>query len=478
MGKSDAKDLGRNKPHSGSGITTPKVSEPANPPNSERSSHSQNSTPMAKTVGDKDDRGTGAQRANGPTKPAKVQQDKNFVQGLSTRMEKCENLMLTQAQQTKEFQNMMLNQLQEFKTNSQIYWNEYEEDYEYGYDHDEPQSENIIPDPPLHEDMSLSNESVPLPNNNINNSKDGSALAASALPSTSAVIDNTSTATQPSMIKPVDKASDLGFAARFAVIDTLGDSIQDSIASGIDYLSGNPPDTAELSNTYDKYKCPSNCTNLVVPLVNSEIWNNVPSHTRSWDLKLQKLQKPLVTGIIALARGLSATDSADLEHQDALALLTSANFELNCLRKESIKPSLNSKYHHLCKPDVKVTRNLFGDNLSQQVKEIAEVQKTAMGVTMRPRGNFRQHPYSRPYTRPQFTQGYRSGLGLQNNFLGRGFRPGFKSRTPYMYNRQARQRGRGWGRGRGYQTPFQNLTTNQKLQPTQSAAAASLGHPL
>ena len=300
MGKSEAKDLGRNKPQSSSGNTTQKVSEPANPPNSERSSHSQAITPMAKTMGDKDDRSTGAQRSKGPAKSAKVQQDNTSVQGLSTRMEKCEHLMLTQAQQTKEFQNTMLNQLQEFKANSMYYWSEYEEDYDYGYD----ESENQIPEtPPIHEDMSLRSETVPLPININNNVNDGTALAASALPTASAVIDNTSTATppsmiQPSLIKPVDKAADLGFAARFAVLESLGDPILDSVAGGIDYLSSNTlPDTAELGNAYDKYKCPSNCKNLVVPLVNSEIWNNVPSHTRSWDLKLQKVQKPLVTGI-------------------------------------------------------------------------------------------------------------------------------------------------------------------------------------
>ena len=195
----------------------------------------------------------------------------------------------------------------------------------------------------------------------------------------------------------------------------MGDPIEESVASGIKYLSSNTlPDTQALENTYDKYKCPSNCENLVVPRVNTEIWNNVQASTRSRDLKLQKIQKPLIAGITALAKGISnnaiTNATPGFELQDSLALLTSANFELNCLRKDSIKPNLLKQYHHLCKPEVKVTRNLFGDNLSQQVKELAEVQKTALGVTMRTnstRGQFRHQPYFRP----SFNRGARMGAG-------------------------------------------------------------------
>ena len=44
---------------------------------------------------------------------------------------------------------------------------------------------------------------------------------------------------------------------------------------------------------------------------------------------------------------------------------------------------MNQRYTHLCKPSVAVTKWLFGDNLSNQVKDLREEQKTTAGVRRR-----------------------------------------------------------------------------------------------
>lgn len=62
-----------------------------------------------------------------------------------------------------------------------------------------------------------------------------------------------------------------------------------------------------------------------------------------------------------------------------------------------MKPEMNPKYLHLCKPSVPVTKWLFGDNLSGQVKDLQEEQKTTAGVLKRqlqPQPRRRYQPYN------------------------------------------------------------------------------------
>lgn len=127
-----------------------------------------------------------------------------------------------------------------------------------------------------------------------------------------------------------------------------------------------------------KYLPPSNCPILDVPKVNPVIWEKISPFTRiSRDLKLTRVQKLLTRGLTAYTRSLSSTHLTETQ-QDALALLSNANFELNSLRKEQIKPDMNPAYSHLCKAPV--TKFLFGDDLGKRVKDLKEEQKATLGV--------------------------------------------------------------------------------------------------
>ena len=66
---------------------------------------------------------------------------------------------------------------------------------------------------------------------------------------------------------------------------------------------------------------------------------------------------------------------------DSLSLLAHANTELNNRRKELIKPDLHTDYKHLCSASTTVTAELFGDDLSKQVKDISEVKRVGRKVT-------------------------------------------------------------------------------------------------
>ena len=58
---------------------------------------------------------------------------------------------------------------------------------------------------------------------------------------------------------------------------------------------------------------------------------------------------------------------------DSLSLFAHANAKLNTRQKELIKPDLHSDYKHLCSASIPVTAELFGDDLSKQVKDISEI---------------------------------------------------------------------------------------------------------
>ena len=146
-----------------------------------------------------------------------------------------------------------------------------------------------------------------------------------------------------------------------------------------------------LQDKINKYPQPENCEALTKVRVNQLIWDNLSSTIRSQDLKFQKVQTAIVKGMTALAR---VTDAIlkrvneinggkvlAQEAIDSLSLLAHANTELNNRRKELIKPDLHTDYKHLCSASTTVTAELFGDDLSKQVKDISEENRVGRKVT-------------------------------------------------------------------------------------------------
>ena len=146
-----------------------------------------------------------------------------------------------------------------------------------------------------------------------------------------------------------------------------------------------------LQDKINKYPQPENCEGLTKVRVNQLIWDNLSSTIRSQDLKFQKVQTSIVKGMTALARvtdailkrvnKISGGKVLAQEAIDSLSLLAHANTELNNRRKELIKPDLHTDYKHLCSASTTVTAELFGDDLSKQVKDISEVNRVSRKVT-------------------------------------------------------------------------------------------------
>ncbi|KAJ8041498.1 hypothetical protein HOLleu_12329 [Holothuria leucospilota] len=195
-----------------------------------------------------------------------------------------------------------------------------------------------------------------------------------------------------------------------------GPSLQQKIADIISKMLSGTLSETKLQEKCNKYLKPQNCERLQPTRVNQLVWDKLRSTTRNMDLKFQKVQLPLMKGFVALAYfseyflQIPNVDKGRLhELFDAMSLLAQANSQLNLARRELIKTDLSKAFKHLCSAAVPITTQLFGDDVSKHVKEIAETRK--MGFKIANRGTFTR---SRPY-------GQSSGRGRgRGHFLSRG----------------------------------------------------------
>ena len=162
-----------------------------------------------------------------------------------------------------------------------------------------------------------------------------------------------------------------------------GPKVNEDLAEIVNGLIQKGLSDEKLQDKLNKYPSPENCAALCKVKVNQLIWDNLQPNTRSQDLRFQKVQTAMTKGMAAIVR---ATDTL-LAHvttfpagkeiieymTDAFALCAHENSELNIRRKELIKPDLHEDYKHLCSASVPSSSQLFGDDLSKQVKDLNKV---------------------------------------------------------------------------------------------------------
>lgn len=229
----------------------------------------------------------------------------------------------------------------------------------------------------------------------------------------------------------------------------FGSPVNEQIAQNLTTMLTTQINETKLADTMNTYLSPQNIPALKVPAVNEEIWHPAQPRARSIDVKAQKVQKSLQSGISALVSNLDKPSQSQI---DALACLSAANTELNAMRREIFRAELAPKYLHLCRPSVKVTDFLFGDNLANTLRDIESTNKATSQVVKNPirsRGFNRNQPY-RPQFRPSM------GRGWKKNFLGYG-----QWAAPAFYPPQVRGR----GRGRGLRQRQQSQAQPAQAQP-------------
>lgn len=177
--------------------------------------------------------------------------------------------------------------------------------------------------------------------------------------------------------------------------------------------------------------------------VNPLIWEKLRSETRSADIKLQKVQFLIIKSAIPSVQAIEALnkvqdqipkDILDVpalmkQLSDVIALTACATHELNMRRREAIKPDLNQEYKHLCSPTVPVTEFLFGSDLSQHIKDMAEANRVACRLSS-------SRKYSNNKDRSSYKHAFKKykGFGCKNRDYNhnkrdlKSFRPSYRQK--------------------------------------------------
>ncbi|CAC5415403.1 unnamed protein product [Mytilus coruscus] len=134
---------------------------------------------------------------------------------------------------------------------------------------------------------------------------------------------------------------------------------------------------------------PDNCSLMVVPKVNKEIWENIPNQAHSSDVYLQEVQKSMMAGmvpIVNLANQLAIKKEpidpsiVKSELSDSISLMGHAYYSLSMKRRYDIRRFLNPRYQRVCSHDIPVNENLFGDNIMSRIKELGDPTKIPIGI--------------------------------------------------------------------------------------------------
>jgi hypothetical protein len=177
--------------------------------------------------------------------------------------------------------------------------------------------------------------------------------------------------------------------------EVCGEAVNEKLATIVNNVGVNKMSETRMKEQLENIKRPENFKYLAVTKVNPEIWSKLSQPTRSRDLKFQKVQNALMKGISAVVQAthalyesLQKPDDSTLDVCSVVKLLTEgsalildANLELNFRRRESMLPDWNSRYKQLCSTHLPFTTLLFGDELTQQVKNINETNKVGIAVT-------------------------------------------------------------------------------------------------
>ena len=158
----------------------------------------------------------------------------------------------------------------------------------------------------------------------------------------------------------------------------------------------------------NKYSVPENSKQLTITRATPAVWRASSPHTRKNDLKLQHIQKLLVTSLRPLAilfhRLLTASNmlgNTNLNEvlncfSDTIALICSANREIKLKMRDQTQPDLKSDYKLLCTQQVSITQFLFGDILFGDMSEIIAASKLTQSLAKT----------KSSYSRSQFSIGF------------------------------------------------------------------------
>jgi hypothetical protein len=232
-----------------------------------------------------------------------------------------------------------------------------------------------------------------------------------------------------------DENDDDFFQEMVGAIDIRGDedvpgaALVESWASKINLAWTTKVPKTTMTSLLTKFRTPTNLTDMRVPRMNKEIWRLCDKFQRKNDLNMAQSQRCLIkaaTGVLnlhdhfaTLPRG--TRQLAMQTTVDIVSLLGKVNREVVSKRKMLIRPNLKGDFKYLSS-STNTTEHLFGDNLTQDIKDIQVKRKIENSYN--PAYNTFNYRGAGP-RRGQFRGGYRGRYNNSNyhgsgNFLGRG----------------------------------------------------------
>ena len=218
-------------------------------------------------------------------------------------------------------------------------------------------------------------------------------------------------------------------------------------------------DDDKMKEFTNEFHLPGNCHNLLPPDVNKPIWNQMSKFSKSCDLSARELQLRLGVAGAVLAESLTSLQkmkgSCEQEAPKkemgqlvtnlgkALMIMGSVSHGISLKRRKDIRPSINSELSALCVEEQPVTHLLFGNDLSDSIRDVREERRLETSVA-------KKHSFSFQGGKRYFFRG-RGVRRAGNQFQQRGQR--------ITFSRGASQRGSfqrgGAPRGRGSFAPSQ-----------------------
>lgn len=214
----------------------------------------------------------------------------------------------------------------------------------------------------------------------------------------------------------------------FNANESKGPEVSAALAKRVNEAFTVKPLEGKMKSLMEKYQTPSNCEYMCVPRVNSTLWNELAKKAHHTDLGLQEAQKAIVkTGQIIVQITDEMLKAKKNKEQikpskyigplsDAINFLGHAGYQTSLKRRELLKPELSKNFQSLCSATVPITSQLFGDDLSKFVDDIAKANKVATRITQstEPRRG-RNRGFSR---RPRNSSGYNNyDYNSGGNFL-------------------------------------------------------------
>ena len=208
-------------------------------------------------------------------------------------------------------------------------------------------------------------------------------------------------------------------------------AVDEKLANIVNDLCTDHLPKTKLDEVLEKYARPDNCTLLVAPKINIIVWQQLKQPVRTADGLIQKAQKLLLSAVCAILKA-SETVTGDVRttFTHALVLAMSSNREINLRRRDALQPHLNFQYSALCDPSTPITTELFGDDITKEIDELAKSSRLGNRLAGPRKGSeSRFHPYGTQTAQNNMFHKRQNSRTYQSFFGDRGSyrrRPGAK----------------------------------------------------